>query len=114
LKKIEYQVNDVLNFVRIKPLELKEHAVSKIIDSALTQIYVPPEITIKKPDTNICLRCDNKKIETVFVNLITNAIQAIGTKGTINIRITEQMKEIMIEVEDSGDGIPDDVLPKNF
>lgn len=44
--------------------------------------------------------------EWVLENLIRNAIDAIDRAGTINIRVSQTARNIRIEVEDSGKGIP--------
>lgn len=44
--------------------------------------------------------------EWVLENLIRNAIDAIDRSGTINIRVSQTARNIRIEVEDSGKGIP--------
>jgi signal transduction histidine kinase len=41
-------------------------------------------------------------------------MQAIGEKGKIRIRIIKQGDWLVIEVEDDGLGIPNDILPKIF
>jgi len=56
------------------------------------------------------------KIEQVFINILTNAIDAIKDKGTIVIttQFNEQEKQIEIEFEDSGVGIKKEYLDKIF
>jgi len=115
IDKITYQINDMLGFVKISSIQLKEHSISEIIESALIQINVSSEIIIQKPEIDMYLMCDDKKLEIVFINLIMNAIQAIGDdKGTIKIRIKTEMREMIIEFENSGPRIPDEQLPKIF
>jgi len=46
--------------------------------------------------------------------MIKNASQAVDGKGEISIRIKDQENDVIIEVEDSGPGIPENVLPKIF
>lgn len=58
--------------------------------------------------------CDFNSIEVVFENLLLNAKQAIKGSGIINIRLAEEGNFAKIEVEDSGEGIPNHVLPKIF
>jgi signal transduction histidine kinase len=54
-------------------------------------------------------------MEIVIVNLLMNAIQAIGEQnGTIKIRIREEESHVLLSVSDSGSGIPDDILGKIF
>ena len=59
---------------------------------------------------------DPSQIQRVLVNLITNARQAIGERGTITLKLSfDQAKsQIVLAIRDSGSGIPAAVLPKIF
>jgi signal transduction histidine kinase len=57
------------------------------------------------------------QIDQVFMNLISNAAQAVGARdsgGTIRIVARKQADEVEIIVADDGPGIPADVIPKIF
>jgi len=58
---------------------------------------------------------DQSQMQQVFLNIINNAIDAIGKDGeiTINTRTTKN-NEISIEISDNGPGIPKEVLQKIF
>jgi signal transduction histidine kinase len=112
--KINNQVNDTLDFVRTKPLQIQENSIQKILEETLERIDIPSGITINLPKSDQTIKCDAERIEIALANLITNSIQALGGDGTINIRVEEQDKFFVIDVEDSGPGIPQNVLPKIF
>ena len=114
ISRMSHQLDDVLDFVRIRPLQLSLVSINEILDSVLSSIKMPENISIEKTIDNVSLLCNTRGIEIVFTNLITNAIQAIGEKGKIRIRMIKQEDWLVIEVEDDGPGIPDDVLPKIF
>ena len=59
---------------------------------------------------------DSSQLQQVFLNILNNAIDAIGKEGEINIRSKHIAKnnEIRIEIDDNGPGIPKDVLNKIF
>ena len=46
--------------------------------------------------------------------MITNAIEAIESKGKIDIRLIDKNDYVIIDIEDSGPGIPENILPKIF
>jgi signal transduction histidine kinase len=78
--------------------ELKHHVVKKQYGD------IPP------------ITCSPSQINQVFLNLVTNAAQAMGP-GQGEIRITtrrEGAAHVAVEVADNGKGIPPDVLPKIF
>jgi signal transduction histidine kinase len=59
--------------------------------------------------------CSPSQINQVFLNLITNAAQAMGERpGKIMLTTRDDGDGVRVEVEDDGNGIPPDVLPKIF
>jgi signal transduction histidine kinase len=58
--------------------------------------------------------CDAKSLQVVFTNILLNAIEVIGEKGTITITVKEKTESIMIEVENTGPPISHDVANKIF
>ncbi|MBI5146763.1 MAG: PAS domain S-box protein [Thaumarchaeota archaeon] len=112
--KITYQINTVLDFVRTKPLHLDKNSVSSIIESTLSNIVIPDRIKIISPQTDTVIICDSHQLEVVFENLITNSIQAMENDGTVTIRVIEENNSVIIQIEDTGDGIPDEIVPKIF
>ncbi len=56
----------------------------------------------------------NRLISYNFDNLLNNSIQAINDDGKITIRIIDLENEGEIEVEDSGDGVSDEIISKVF
>jgi signal transduction histidine kinase len=112
--KINRQITDILDFVRTKPLEIQVYSSQKIINETLDRIEKPSGITINVLNNDCPIKCDSERIETALVNLITNSIQALNEEGTINIRVLDNDKFTTIEVEDSGPGIPEEILPKIF
>ncbi len=60
------------------------------------------------------VRCHSGKISQVFMNLISNACQAIYAEGDIWVRTFSQNGSVVIEVEDNGMGIEREHLDKVF
>jgi len=59
--------------------------------------------------------CSPSQINQVFLNLITNAAQAMEDgKGAITLTTRRDGDGVAVEVADSGKGIPPEVLPKIF
>ena len=111
---MSHQIEEVLNFVRKKPLDIEKVSLSELAQSAINNIEIPERVTINLPDNEILLECDPSKLAVVFMNLITNSIQAIENTGDIHIKINEDSGTVTIEIEDSGTGIPSELLPKIF
>ena len=114
-KRISHQVEEVLNYVRTTPLNLKDQPILKTIEESITSLDIPENITVKLPKNDITFPHDKEKILIVFVNIILNAIQAIdGKQGRISINLEEKHSDVIIHFENSGPEIPEDVLPKLF
>jgi signal transduction histidine kinase len=56
--------------------------------------------------------CSPSRINQVFINLVTNAVQAMDGKGTLTITTTARDGWVDIEVCDTGCGIPPENLSK--
>jgi len=108
------QIEDVLNFVRNKPLDLEMISFSKIFQSTINNLEIPERVNVHLPENDVSMECDHSKLEVVFMNLITNAIQAIEDEGDVFIRVNADSDFITIDVENSGSEIPSNVLPKIF
>jgi signal transduction histidine kinase/predicted CoA-binding protein len=54
------------------------------------------------------------ELNQVWTNIIDNAIQAMDGKGEIVIRTYRDDDQVIIEIEDNGPGIPDDIQSKVF
>jgi nitrogen fixation/metabolism regulation signal transduction histidine kinase len=60
------------------------------------------------------IKLDRGQMEQVFVNIIKNAIEAIGTDGTITVRTGNSTKKYHLIIEDTGGGISEDVRKNLF
>jgi len=114
VKKIVYQINDVLDFVRESELHLKRVTISSVIESAVLNVNTPSTVRIKKEFRDVIINCDARKLEAVFTNLITNAIQAIEDNGEIRIKVFDDGENALVKVSDTGPGISKNTMDKMF
>ena len=71
----------------------------------------------KQIDAGLRIRGFPGQIDQVFMNLVTNAAQAIGERergGTIRVAAVDRAGEVEITVADDGPGIPAEVVPRIF
>ncbi len=113
--RIDHQVQSVLNFIKLKPSRLKNHSALELLKDVLGSMSIKKDIKINLPDNNSQILCDKEQCEILFYNIIFNAVQELEEKGgTISIRIIEQDDFVIIEFEDSGEGIPKENLDQIF
>ncbi|MEK6672274.1 MAG: ATP-binding protein [Nitrospirota bacterium] len=112
-------VQGLLNFARPQKHEEKLTQINGIINETLSLIEYQPSmrrINIKR-DLNRELRpvdSDPLQIKQVFLNLILNAIQAMHEGGELKIVTDNIDSGIMVEVSDTGTGIPEGEVQKIF
>jgi signal transduction histidine kinase len=58
--------------------------------------------------------CNPDELTQVWVNLIDNAIYAMGAVGTLTIMVREEAEFLAVAIMDSGRGIPPEVQPHIF
>ncbi|KRG71020.1 ATP-binding protein [Pseudoxanthomonas dokdonensis] len=62
------------------------------------------------------IECMPSELNQVFMNILLNAGQSIQERGTIEVRTGTDVEadEVWVEIEDSGSGIPEDILQNIF
>lgn len=112
--KISTQIKDVMDFVRTKPLQLEPHSSKTILESAVSSAVIPATVHVTLADNDVPLMCDIAQIETVIVNLLNNAVEAMNKSGKIWIDVVEENSNGIIRIANSGPSIPDENLGKVF
>ena len=114
ISRMSNQIDDVLEFVKIQSLRTTKNSLLDTIGLSLAKIKKSDKIKINIPDKDVEFVYDADKIEVVLDNLLTNALQAINDSGEITIRVNDLENDVVVEVEDSGSGVPDDIISKIF
>ena len=114
-------IQDLLEFSRESEPKKTLADINQVIEKGVTilknelrlhHIRLEKELSDRLPKILI----DENQIQQVLINLLLNAIQAIGEQGVITIRtgLSPNHKFITVEVSDSGCGILPEHLPKIF
>lgn len=107
IKRIDHQVDEVLNYVKNVPMKIDENSLLEILKNAKDTTTPPDHIQIELPTNDTRIECDETQIHVVFVNLFLNAIQAIGKEaGTIKVGISDiHPDKVQIDFTNSGPAI---------
>ncbi|HJT09719.1 MAG TPA: porin PorA family protein [Candidatus Nitrosotalea sp.] len=115
ISRINHQINQVLGFVKTRPLNKKLVSVSNILADSIRNINIPKNISIILPEKDFTLMADKIQMSVAFTNILLNAIDEIGeNEGKITIRSSNEKNNLIMEFEDSGDGIPKENINKIF
>lgn len=108
------QMNDVLNYIKNPTITVIETDLLNVIEKAINNIEIPETVSVKILTKNISIQCDPTRMTLVFINILTNAIDAMENKGTITINVKQNNSKTIINIENSGPEIPQDNMEKLF
>lgn len=112
-------VRALLEFSRQREFQQKEVDLKEVVDDTLKLIKgdVPTKVEVRNEvGAGIILLADKARLQQAFINTIMNGIQAIQDQGTVTIRARRADADgfILVEIQDTGAGIPPEVLPGVF
>lgn len=139
IKRADDIVNTLVDFSRASKLEKRPEDINSILESSLIliqhramleNIKITRELGKDLPNISV----DKSKMEQVFINIFLNAIQAMPGGGNLFLRTYQARlgepksgagsrgedyfsageKALIIEIEDTGIGIPEENLKKVF
>lgn len=114
IARLSHQINDVMDFVRTKEPELKLWDLNSIFNDCFNWFKLPDSVKVILPEKSTLIRCDKSQFEILFINLISNALDAIQNKGSIEISVKVNPNETIIQVMDTGTGIPKEKIKTIF
>ena len=65
-------------------------------------------------ETPTLIEGDRRRLTQVFLNLLGNSIKYTPSGGTVIVKAAEEVDEVVVRFEDSGIGIPSEILPRIF
>ncbi len=126
-------VQEVLAFVRPLRLQVEDIAVADVIRDAIAaaeshSVKGKVDVRVDVPEALRPIQGDPHQLRQIFTNLLTNAFEAMGGMGNVEIAATavdgdEEMASaaeqatgptIMITITDNGPGIPPEVVDRIF
>jgi signal transduction histidine kinase len=118
-KSVDYVNKIVLDLQDYaKPLKpvLQEAGLEDIIEDLLLKYDIPKCI---KASTHVAngakkIKADPTFLKRILGNLMTNAVQAMASGGNLTINARREATNVVITVQDTGVGIPEEVKSKLF
>lgn len=115
--------NDALDVARVEAGHISIELANVPLDELLTPVTqsVRPlaetrglSLTIDTPQRDVVVSGDPIRLRQVLYNLLSNATKFTPTGGSVCLRVFVEGRDLVIEVEDNGIGIPDDARDRVF
>lgn len=123
IRQMTRLVDDLLDVSRIRTgklqLEWEPIELCRVIGQAREAVQFLMQqrshrVTVSIPERGLWLQGDPLRLEQVFVNLLTNAAKYTDPGGEVRVSVTEEGREAVVRILDTGIGIAADVLPHVF
>ena len=109
-------VTDLQDFAKPISPKLEETDLEQIIRLVLANLKIPGNVAVNHfigkdfPK----LKVDQSYLQRILTNLANNSIQAMPKGGKLTINAVQKGQKAVISVEDTGEGIPENVKSKLF
>jgi signal transduction histidine kinase len=118
VQRIDGIVRGLLDLGRPRPARLAPVDVSQVVETCVRLVRAGPELSQVKVDfalePGLLARADAGPLSQIAINLLLNAAQAMGGQGDVRVSTRREGGEVRLEVEDTGPGIPVEVMPRLF
>jgi two-component system NtrC family sensor kinase len=71
-------------------------------------------VQLTTPEQPVQVRADSVQLELALLNLISNSVDAMPSGGNLSVRLTRHDDNLHLQVEDTGSGIPSDLVAHIF
>lgn len=117
IDQISELVLNLKNFSRMDAAATEAVSINDCIESALNigrNVLKGKVDVIKELGEIPKITCAPSQLNQVFLNLFTNAAQAMDEQGTLRVKSWHSDDKVHISVADSGKGIPEEIIARIF
>ncbi len=118
-RRMKQIVGDLLEFARgrephLRDIELKELIMGgyKLVSTHMDTSAI--HLAIDVEPQGLTIEVDPEQMERVFINLFSNAVQAMSGSGDLGVKAPREAGFVKIEISDTGKGMPRDQVEKIF
>jgi signal transduction histidine kinase len=116
--RLDRLVSSILDYARPVHLDRKQvniHSVLTSVADLYRSLAESKGVSLTVNGTsNIEAKVDPDRIKQCVVNLVKNSLDVVESGGSIDLTCRKNRDDVIIEVTDTGPGIPTDIQPKLF
>jgi len=119
VERLEKLISQILDYSKETKLSLAKHDLNRIIQETLEVFREKLKLSNIQLRTKFSkdikeVELDSQRIKQVLFNLIGNAIEAMPQGGSLTITTQKKKKSVKLEIEDTGQGIPEEEMKNLF
>lgn len=116
--RIDGIVRGLLDLGRPRPATLGPVDVGQVAETCVRLVRAGPELSHVEVgfalEPGLLARADPGPLSQIVINLVLNAAQAMGGEGRVRVSTRREGGEVWLAVEDTGPGLPPEVVPRLF
>lgn len=117
IEELNTVVEGALHLARRRPIERQPVELVSLIEEALAFLdYRIQEqqiaVSFEKTRTPKTIAADHNRLQHALLNIVTNALEAAGEGGMVNIATWFEDDRAFVEIHDNGPGIDNDILTR--
>lgn len=109
-------ITEYLSLAKNKTVKKEKHDINQIVDALLPLLFSEAnrggKIIKWTPGIIRTLFIDNNEIRQLVINLVRNALEAVESEGIIQISTFMENDAAILQVQDNGKGIPQEIIDK--
>lgn len=120
VRSLDQLVNEILEFAHEDHLERQTARLGDVLEPVLENIQAwigahDIRVNVSAESRETILYCDTARTQRVLMNIMLNAVQAVGERGEIGLAATTDAQgRVALTIWDTGPGIPDDRIERIF
>ena len=109
-------VSGLLHFARQNKLVPESLDGRQLMDRSVKTVSIPDNIEVSVDDKveDPLVELDRDQIAQVLTNIISNAVDAMSSGGSLTVSLSDTKENVMFEIGDTGAGIPKENINRIF
>ncbi len=113
---MEEFIEDILTVGRDRPLARRSVNVNDLIKAIVARVRPRPGVTVETrlAENLPACRIDDGETRKALMNLLTNAMEAVGDRGRVEAATALENDHIVVRITDDGPGLPEEKKARLF